>query len=105
ILLIDRGCTCACEDFAMPFKVSKRAQLIGETTAGSFSFTNSTDFGNGMRLNIASVRHTFSDCSRFEGVGITPDIRNHPTVKHFKQRKDQVSARALEVAISERLIL
>jgi len=102
ILLIDRGCTCACEDFAMPFKVSKRAQLIGETTAGSFSFTNSTDFENGMRLNIASVRHTFPDGSRFEGVGITPDIEIHPTAKDFKQGKDPVLDRALGVAISER---
>jgi len=98
ILLIDRGCTCACEDFAMPFKVTKRAQLIGETTAGSFSFTNSTYFENGMRLNIASVRHTFPDGSRFEGVGIAPDIEVHSTVEDLKRGKDAVLHRALEFA-------
>src|SRR5262249_8501885 len=54
LLLIDRGCTCACEDFVMAFKTTHRAQLIGETTAGSFSFTNFTQFENGMMLNIAS---------------------------------------------------
>jgi C-terminal processing protease CtpA/Prc len=39
----------------MPFKFSKRAQLVGETTAGSFSSTNFTQFENGMVLNAASV--------------------------------------------------
>jgi C-terminal processing protease CtpA/Prc len=43
-VLIDRGGTCAWEDFVMPFKVAERAVLVGETTAGSFSFTNFTTF-------------------------------------------------------------
>src|SRR5262249_43501859 len=98
LLLVDRGCTCACEDFAMPFKVSKRAALIGETTAGTFSFTNSTHFENGMRLNIASVRHTFPDGSKFEGVGIAPDIEVHSRAEDLRLGKDVVLNRALEVA-------
>ena len=98
LVLIDRGCTCACEDFLMPFKVTKRAQLLGETTAGTFSFTNSTQFENGMRLNITSVRHTFPDGSRFEGVGIAPDIEILPTVQDLKAGKDVVLEKALAVA-------
>ncbi len=97
-LLIDRGCTCACEDFVMPFKITKRAQLIGETTAGTFSFTNFTQFENGMILNVASVRHTFPDGSRFEGIGITPDIEIHPTVQDMKVGNDVVLERALQLA-------
>jgi carboxyl-terminal processing protease len=84
IMLIDRGCTCACEDFVMPFKVTKRAKLVGETTAGSFSFTNFTQFDNGMMLNIASVRHTFPDGSRFEGIGIDPDVEIESTAQDLK---------------------
>jgi len=97
-LLIDRGCTCACEDFVMPFKVTKRAQLIGETTAGTFSFTNFTQFENGMMLNVASVRHTFPDGSRFEGIGIRPDIEIHSTVQDMKIGKDVVLEKALQLA-------
>jgi len=97
-LLIDRGCTCACEDFVMAFKVTKRAQLVGETTAGSFSMTNFTQFENGMILNIASVRHTFPDGSKFEGVGIAPDIEVHPTIQDLKAGKDMVLERALAMA-------
>lgn len=98
ILLIDRECSCACEDFVMPFKINKRAQLLGETTAGTFSFTNFTQFENGMRLNVASIRHTFPDGSRFEGVGIAPDIEIHPTVQDLKSARDVVLDRALAIA-------
>ena len=97
-LLIDRGCSCACEDFTMPFKVTGRAQLIGETTAGSFSFTDAMEFENGMRLNIATVRHTFPDGSRFEGVGIRPDIEVSPTVQDLKNGRDVVLERAQMLA-------
>jgi carboxyl-terminal processing protease len=98
IMLIDRGCTCACEDFVMPFKITKRAQLVGETTAGSFSSTNFTQFDNGMMLNIASVRHTFPDGSRFEGIGIAPDVEVEPKAQDLKAGKDIVLDKALEIA-------
>jgi len=98
VLLVDRGCTCACEDFVMPFKIGKRALLVGETTAGTFSFTNSTRFENGMRLNVSSVRHTFPDGSRFEGVGIPPDVEVHPTIQDLKAKKDVILERALQMS-------
>jgi len=98
LLLIDRGCTCACEDFVMPFKMAKRALLIGEATAGTFSFTNFNAFENGMLLNVASIRHTFPDGSQFEGVGIAPDIEIHPQAQDLKQGHDVALNRALEIA-------
>jgi carboxyl-terminal processing protease len=97
-LLIDRACSCACEDFVMPFKIAKRAVLVGETTAGTFSFTNFSAFENGMILNVASIRHTFPDGSQFEGVGIRPDVEIHPTAQDLKQGRDVVLSKALEMA-------
>lgn len=96
--LVDRGCTCACEDFVMPFKVAKRAVLVGETTFGSFASTNFSRFENGMLLNVASVRYAFPDGSEFEGVGITPDVEIHETPADLKQRRDVVLNKALELA-------
>jgi len=98
ILLTDRICSCACEDFVMPFKYSKRATLIGETTAGSFSLTRHVDYDNGMILNIAAVHHTFPDGARFEGVGITPDISVEVTPDDLRTGRDPVLKKALEVA-------
>ena len=98
ILLTDRICSCACEDFVMPFKYSKRATLVGETTAGSFSMTRHVDYDNGMILNIAAVRHTFPDGSRFEGVGIAPDVAVDLTPEDLRSGRDPVLQRALELA-------
>jgi len=98
ILLTDRICSCACEDFVMPFKYSNRATLVGETTAGTFSFTRHVDFENGMILNIAAVHHTFPDGSTFEGVGIAPDIAVDTTPSDLKAGRDPVLHRALELA-------
>jgi carboxyl-terminal processing protease len=98
ILITDRICSCACEDFVMPFKYSKRATLIGETTAGTFSFTRYAPFDNGMILNIAAIHHTFPDGSQFEGVGIAPDIPVEITPDDLRANRDVVLRSALEIA-------
>jgi carboxyl-terminal processing protease len=98
ILLTDRICSCACEDFVMPFKYSKRATLVGETTAGTFSFTRHVDFENGMILNIAAVHHTFPDGAPFEGVGIAPDVPVDTTPDDLKAGYDPVLQKAVGLA-------
>lgn len=98
ILLIDRICSCACEDFVMPFKYSKRATLMGETTAGTYSLTRHIDYDNGMILNIAAVHHTFPDGSQFEGIGISPDIPVDVTADDLRAGRDSVLKKALEIA-------
>ena len=98
ILLTDRVCSCACEDFVMPFKYSKRATLVGESTAGTFSLTRHINFENGMMLNIAAVHHSFPDGSQFEGVGIAPDIAVDVTPNDLRAHRDVVLQRAIELA-------
>src|SRR5262249_7198495 len=98
ILLIDRICSCACEDFVMPFKYSKRATLVGETTTGSYSQTRHVDYENGMVLNIAAIHHTFPDGSTFEGVGIAPDVPVDMTPDDLRAGRDPVLKKALELA-------
>jgi carboxyl-terminal processing protease len=98
ILLTDRVCSCACEDFVMPFKFAKRATLVGETTAGTYSMTRHLDLPNGMMLNISAVRHTFPDGSQFEGVGIAPDIAVENTADDLRAGRDNVLTKALEIA-------
>ncbi len=63
----------------MPFKDNGRARLIGETTAGSTGQPYMLDLGNGMMAMIGSKREMFPDGSRFEGVGIKPDIEIAPS--------------------------
>jgi carboxyl-terminal processing protease len=74
ILIVDRSCGSACEDFAISFAMSAKAVLVGETTAGSSGQPKFTDWGNGMKLWVGSRRQWFPDGREFEGVGIRPDI-------------------------------
>jgi carboxyl-terminal processing protease len=98
MLLTDRICSCGCEDFVMPFKYSKRATLVGETTAGTFSLTRHVDYENGMILNISAIHHTFPDGSQFEGIGIAPDVPVDMTPDDWKAGRDPVLQKALDLA-------
>ena len=82
----------------MPFKFSKRATLVGETTAGSYSMTRHVDYENGMILNIAAVHHSFPDGSQFEGVGIKPDVQVDVTADDLRAGRDVVLQKAEELA-------
>ena len=98
IILTNGGCQSYCEDFVMPFKDSKRAILVGESTGGTFSMTHYYDFDNGMRMNVASTRERFPDGSTFEGVGIAPDVEVQPTVEDLRSGADRALQSALQLA-------
>lgn len=93
-LLVDAGCHSACEDFVMPFKENGRATLIGEPTGGSSGQPYIVDLGHEMMVMIGAKREMFPDGSRFEGVGIKPDMQVSPSADDFRQRRDP----ALELA-------
>lgn len=98
IVLVDRACASACEDFVMPLKETRRATLIGESTFGSSGQPKSFDFGNGMTLRIGAKQMLFPDGSRFEGVGIAPDIRVSPSPGDIKLNNDPVLNKAVSIA-------
>ena len=87
----------------MSFKFARRATLVGETTAGTYSTIRHIDFDNGMILNIAAVHHTFPNGSQFEGVGITPDILVEITYSK-KVNWRNISLMPIELPWADRLI-
>ena len=95
-ILVDAGCHSACEDFAMPFKDNGRAVLVGEPTAGSSGQPYYEDLGDGMRIAVGTKREFFPDGSRFEGVGIAPDLVVLPTAAEIRNGRDPELERALE---------
>jgi carboxyl-terminal processing protease len=95
-ILVDAGCHSACEDFAMPFKDNGRAILVGEATAGSSGQPYYEDLGDGMRHAVGTKREFFPDGSRFEGVGLAPDLVVLPTAAEIRSGRDPELERALE---------
>jgi carboxyl-terminal processing protease len=95
-ILVDAGCHSACEDFVMPFKDNGRAVLVGEPTAGSSGQPYYEDLGDGMQIAVGTKREFFPDGSRFEGVGIAPDLVVLPTAAEIRNGRDPELDRALE---------
>jgi carboxyl-terminal processing protease len=98
VLLVDRFCGSACEDFVMPFKSTGRAILVGETTQGSSGNPYRTDLGWGMSVAVGAVRYRFPDGSPFEGIGIEPDVRVERRLIDLVSNRDAVLARGEELA-------
>jgi carboxyl-terminal processing protease len=98
LVLTDFACTSACEDFVMPLKYSGRGTIVGERTRGSSGQPFLYDFGNGMSIRISSRRMYFPDGSKFEGVGIAPNVEVRPSIADRRDGKDVVLERAVRLA-------
>ena len=97
-LLVDRFCGSACEDFVMPFRDTRRAVVIGETTQGSSGNPYRADLGDGISVGIGAVRYRFPDGAAFEGVGIVPDTPIERRLADLVSGRDSVLERARERA-------
>jgi carboxyl-terminal processing protease len=99
ILLVDRRTGSAAEDFVMPFKDNRRASIIGETTMGSTGQPYLHRFDDIGSIGIGTKRAYLPDGSRFEGVGIAPDIVVTTTRKDLYDGADPVLQRARAEAV------
>jgi carboxyl-terminal processing protease len=98
LLLVDRFCGSACEDFVMPFKATGRAVIVGETTQGSSGNPYRADLGGGFRVTIGAVRYRWPDGAAFEGVGIDPDVHVDRTIADIRTGADPALQRAAQLA-------
>ena len=81
----------------MPFKDNGRAVLVGAATAGSTGQPFYGDLGDGMGVAVGAKREYFPDGSRFEGVGVEPDVRVEPMPADLMAGRDVELERALAI--------
>jgi len=98
IILTDRVTGSAAEDFVVSFKDNKRATIIGEATAGSTGQPYTYNFGKGITIGIGAKRACLPDGSKFEGIGIEPDIEIRLTREDLYKNSDRVLEKAVEFA-------
>jgi carboxyl-terminal processing protease len=98
IIVADDACASACEDFLLPFKVSGRATIVGERTAGSTGQPYMYVFPNGMNFRVSAKRVYFPDGSPFEGVGIVPDVEVAPSLQDLRLGSDPALSEAVAMA-------
>ncbi|MDX2182656.1 MAG: S41 family peptidase, partial [Gemmatimonadaceae bacterium] len=95
IVLADRGCGSACEDFVAPFATASWARVIGDTTYGSTGQPVFETLPTGMRFAVAARRYTLADGRPFEDVGIPPHEVVPVTLEDVRAGRDPMLARAL----------
>jgi C-terminal processing protease CtpA/Prc len=55
-------------------------------------------FGDGIYLGIGVVQVIYPNGTRFEGIGIRPDIEVYPAISDIKQGKDRILEKAISLA-------
>jgi C-terminal processing protease CtpA/Prc len=65
---------------AAPMVDNGRARVVGETAGGSSGQPYVLDLGDGTTILVGAKRESFADGSRFEGVGIRPDVEIAPSL-------------------------
>jgi carboxyl-terminal processing protease len=101
LILVDRATLSAAEDLVMPFQDNGRAVILGEATGGSTGQPYYHTFDNGMAFAIGTKRATMPDGTRFEGVGIAPDIPVEVRRQDLYAHVDPVLDKAVAVARGE----
>jgi carboxyl-terminal processing protease len=98
IVLINRECASACDDFAAALKDSKLATLVGENTFGSGGQPFLEDMGDGIWFRVSTKREYFPDGQEFEGIGVSPDVYVTRTISDLKSGTDTILNKALQHA-------
>jgi len=95
-VLTDRHCASACEDFVIRFKSGQRSPVLGKATWGLAGQPYRVRFADlGMEVQVSTKREALPDGSRFEGVGVMPDIAVPPMTSDFSAAGDPQRNRAL----------
>jgi len=85
------------EDICIYLKNAGRVTFVGGTTAGCNGNRTWVSLPGGGRLWFTGMRVKFGDGSRFQNVGITPDVPAAPTVEGIRAGRDEVLEKGLEV--------
>ena len=87
----------AAEDFLSAFRQAKRGILVGEPSSGSTGQPLFVQLPGGGLLAVCSKRDALYDGTEWVGKGFEPDVPVHPTVAAFRQGKDVVLEKAVDV--------
>jgi C-terminal processing protease CtpA/Prc len=97
IVLINERTRGTAEDLGIYLKDAKRVTFVGGPTAGCNGNRTWLSLPGAGRMFFTGMRVKFGDGSRFQNVGILPDVAVAPTVEGIRTGKDEVLERGIEV--------
>ena len=96
-MLIDDRAESAAEDFCIYLRNAKRATFVGSATAGTNGSVTFIDLPACRRMSFTGMRVKFADGSRFQNIGIVPDVKAEPTIRGARAGRDEVLEKGVEV--------
>jgi C-terminal processing protease CtpA/Prc len=97
VVLVNEKTFGGAEDICIFLKNAERVTFVGGTTAGCNGNRTWLSLPGGGRLWFTGMRVKFGNGSRFQNIGITPDVPVAPTVEGIRARTDEVLEKGLEV--------
>jgi C-terminal processing protease CtpA/Prc len=97
VVLVNEKTHGSAEDVCIYLKNAGRVTFVGGTTAGCNGNRAWLSLPGGGRLWFTGMRVKFGDGSRFQNIGITPDVPAAPTVEGIRAGKDEVLEKGIDV--------
>jgi C-terminal processing protease CtpA/Prc len=97
VVLVNEKTFGGAEDICIYLRNAERVTFVGGTTAGCNGNRTWLSLPGGGRLWFTGMRVKFGDRSRFQNIGITPDVPVAPTVDGIRAGRDEVLDKAIEV--------
>jgi hypothetical protein len=96
LILSDRGCMSAAEDFILAMRVLPTATVVGDTTVGASGGPLVRELANGWTYQMSQWIAYTPEHNTFEGVGLAPDVFVKPSL--YTSTADAVMDRAIALA-------
>ena len=97
VVLVNEKTFGGAEDICIHLKNAGRVTFVGGTTAGCNGNRTWLSLPGGGRLWFTGMRVKFGDGSRFQNIGILPDVPVAPTVDGIRAGTDEVLEKGIEV--------
>ncbi len=99
VCIVDKGSRSAKEIFAYQWKEAELGPVIGETTAGAVIGAIFRDLADGSVLMLPAVRVKRLIGVDLEGRGVDPDIPVDPGPLRYREGRDVIFERGLQVLL------
>ncbi len=101
VIIVDEVSQSSAEYTSMAFRASKRAKVIGSTTAGADGNVSNIVLPGGLRTMISGIGVFYPDGRPTQRVGIVPDVEARPTIEGIRAGRDEVLETAVRLIVGD----
>jgi len=99
VVLTDERAVSAAEYALFPFVDDDRVVIVGEPTAGTTGSITFVQIPGPAYAGLTGMAVLCGDGSRFQGIGIIPDVIVHPTIQGIREGRDEILEKGIEVLL------